>query len=104
MITPILCQAGEYPQLDIEGLTDTQATTLLRELRATFVRFIRVKRLPLSGRAHNVLMRAELIFVGDILDIPSRKLATMRGLGEMVRAEVRSVVMEQCFLPLPNWE
>ena len=42
--------------------------------------------------------------LGDILDISPSKLSTLRGMGAVVRTEIRKVTQAWCGLPLKNWD
>jgi len=104
MITPVVCKKGEYPTLDIDKLTEDQAVSLLCDLRMVLIRYTAVVTLDYSQRALNALVRHNLKTVGDILDISPSKLFALRGVGAVVRAEIRKVTQAWAKLPLSNWD
>ena len=104
MITPILCERGEHSPLDIERLSEDQAVSLICDLRMVLIRQASVKWLDYSDRARNLLLRYNLITVGDLLDISPSKVSSLRGVGATARREIRKVTQAWSGLPLTNWD
>jgi hypothetical protein len=73
-------------------LSDHEDETTLRELLASATLDTQVHELGLGTRAANVLDRANLLTVEDLLTVPMRRLSRFRGVGNKTRREIVTAV------------
>ena len=73
-------------------LSDHEDETTLGELLASATLDTQVHELGLGTRAANVLDRANLLTVEDLLTVPMRRLSRFRGVGNKTRREIVTAV------------
>lgn len=105
MEVQVFASDEEYTPLNIEALTHDEAYAVCEQVvrmgKRELVKRMEVDAIWLSLRAKNVLKRAGIKVIGDLL-LPIEQIRKLRGAGELVMNEIAKG-LEELGLPSANW-